>query len=281
MKLVLKKVTKKFKGKTVINEIDLKLSEGVYGLLGPNGAGKTTIFRCITGLYEVNSGVIGFIDTVDGIVDLKSEDIGYLPQKFGVFKNMKVKDFMEYFAVLKNVPKDEIREQVENCLKAVNLEEKINDKVKTLSGGMVRRLGIAQTLLGNPKLILLDEPTTGLDPEERIRFKKIISGISKDKIVIISTHIVEDIDAVCSKVIIMNSGRILACKSKEEMIGSVKSNVYEVEESQLATIEEPYFVIRLNSQGNQVYNRLITKAELPFGKVIPSLEDAYHEFISE
>ena len=274
MKLVLKKVTKKFKGKTVIDEIDLKLS-------GPNGAGKTTIFRCITGLYEVNSGVIGFIDTVDGIIDLKSEDIGYLPQKFGVFKNMKVKDFMEYFAVLKNVAKDERKEQVEECLKAVNLEERINDKVKTLSGGMIRRLGIAQTLLGNPKLILLDEPTTGLDPEERIRFKKIISQISKDKIVIISTHIVEDIDAVCSKVIIMNRGKILACGSKEEMIARVKSNVYEVEESQLTAIKVPYFVIRLKSQENQVYNRLITQAELAFEKVPPSLEDAYHEFVSE
>lgn len=259
--------------------MNIRLSPGIYGLLGANGAGKTTLFRCITGLYEITDGVIGFIDEVDGIVRLKSEDIGYLPQKFGIFKNMSVQDFMEYFATMKRIDKTEIAKEVKRCLEMVNLEERTKDKVKTLSGGMVRRLGIAQAILGDPKVILLDEPTTGLDPEERIRFKKIISKLGNDKIIIISTHIVEDIDALCNKVIIMKKGQVLITGAKEEIIAGMKQSVFEVEEERLYNKEEMYHIIRLQTRGDKVFSRVLTDMEVDGQKVEATLEDAYYEYM--
>ncbi|MBQ5676117.1 MAG: ATP-binding cassette domain-containing protein [Lachnospiraceae bacterium] len=279
MKLVIKNVVKNLGGKRVLDQLFLKMDEGIYGLLGPNGAGKTTLFRCMVGLYEVNKGAIGIIDEVDGIIDLQPHDIGYLPQKFGIFKHMSVQEFMEYFAFVKKVDKDERKNEVERCLKLVNLEDKARNKIKTLSGGMVRRLGIAQALLGDPRFLLFDEPTTGLDPEERVRFKQIISKIALNKIVIISTHIVEDIDAICDKAIIIKNGQVVVSGAKEELIKKMKYHVYEIEEQEGEEVEEPFYDLRFSSRDGKVYRRIITKAQLPKQECKATLEDAYHEFI--
>ena len=171
--LELKNVSMRFGKNTALDDIDLYLEPGVYGLLGPNGAGKTTLMRCIAGILRPFDGKISGAD-----------NIGYLPQKFGMFKELTVLETMEYFAALKNIPRSRYRICAMECLEQVHLAERAKDKVASLSGGMVRRLGIAQTLLGSPSLILVDEPTAGLDPEERLRFKNLISSIRTNRIIL-------------------------------------------------------------------------------------------------
>ena len=212
----IKSLSKKYKKKLVLNNINLKISNGVYGLLGPNGAGKTTFMRCLVNLINFDNGQI--IIQGKNIEKDKSylKQMGYVPQKFGLFEEFTVYEVMEYFYALKNISKKSIKDDIESILNLVNLENKKNDKIKTLSGGMVRRVGIAQALINNPRVIIFDEPTVGLDPEERIRFKNIVSKIKENKIIIISTHIVEDVEAVCDNIIIMNKGNILSVKSSED-----------------------------------------------------------------
>ena len=160
---------KNFKKIKAINNFSVNISQGVYGLLGSNGAGKTTLMRCICGLYQTDSGKI----------ETDIENIGYLPQKFGMFRELTVREMMEYFATLKKIDKSLQKAQIEDSIEKVNLSGRIDDRISTLSGGMVRRVGIAQAILGNPQVVLFDEPTAGLDPEERLRFKNVISRIKK------------------------------------------------------------------------------------------------------
>lgn len=206
--LVLENVTKKFRKREALKGISVRIEEGCYGLLGPNGAGKTTLLRCVLGLYPVSSGSI----SLDG----KPADIGYLPQKFGMFQELTAYDMLYYFAAVKKIPKDRRKSEIENVLALVNLNDRIREKVGKLSGGMQRRLGIAQALLGDPGLIFLDEPTAGLDPEERVRFRDIIGEIRENRTILISTHIVEDVESTCDRVIIMNEGQVLENVTIEE-----------------------------------------------------------------
>ena len=157
--LTVDNLSKSFGKKTVLDNISVQLTHGVYGLLGPNGSGKTTFMRCVAGIYRYNGRII------------TPSNVGYLPQKFGAFRELTVYEVLEYFAELKGIPSNRQGKDIHDCLEDVNLWERHSDKVKTLSGGMIRRLGVAQALLGNPELILVDEPTAGLDPEERLRFK--------------------------------------------------------------------------------------------------------------
>ena len=189
-------VSKNFRRHKAIKGFTCELDKGCYGLLGPNGAGKTTLLRCILGLYPVSEGVVSL---------QKGEQIGYLPQRFGMFH------------AAKKVPKDKREAEIERVLADVNLSEKAEERVGHLSGGMQRRLGIAQAILGDPDILFLDEPTTGLDPEERSHFKEIIRKLAKDdKIIVISTHIVEEVEAVCDRVLIMKDGTLLENVTVEE-----------------------------------------------------------------
>ena len=172
----IKELEVEYKKKKVLKAVDLEVGTGVYGLLGPNGAGKTTLMRCITGILKPYSGEI-----------ICMEKIGYLPQKFGFYKQMTVFETLKFFATLKKVDELEQKEHIMECLKLVHLIERANDKMGTLSGGMVRRVGIAQALLGNPKVMIFDEPTAGLDPEERFRFRQLIRQIREGRCIIIST----------------------------------------------------------------------------------------------
>lgn len=245
MKIIVKNVEKKFGKNKVLNNLTIRFEKGIYGILGPNGAGKTTLLRCIVGIYDIQKGVIGFVDNQGEFCSPGVGVIGYLPQKFGIFKNMSVRDFMLYFAEMKEIDKNLRDKEIEKCLKLVNLEESMKIKVKKLSGGMVRRLGIAQALLGQPEILIFDEPTTGLDPEERMRFKKIISQLGKDRIVIISTHIIEDMEALCDKVIIMKKG--------EKIMEDTISNIVRGRRN---TVDKP-------------------------GKIQSTLEDIYYECVSQ
>lgn len=204
--LQLKQLKKAFRRKEILHGIDAVLENGVYGLLGANGAGKTTLMRCITGYYQYKGEII--LNEKD-VQKTGLWNIGYLPQKFVGYPELKVYQMLEYFCNIKKLPEKQWKDEIERSLLYTNLEEKKNNKIKTLSGGMLRRVGIAQAIIGDPKVILLDEPTSGLDPEERNRFKDVIDNISEGRIVLLSTHIVEDVEACCDKTIVMAGGRVL------------------------------------------------------------------------
>lgn len=218
----LKKVNVSYKRKQVVQQVSFTLDKGACGLLGPNGAGKTTLLRAI-------SGVLPF----EGEIRTKGS-IGYLPQRFGIYNELTVTEAMSYFALLSNVPKLEINEEIKRCLKMTNMEQYSDKRVGKLSGGMLRRLGIAQSFLGHPQVVLLDEPTTGLDPEERMRFKLLIKEIKQDCSILLSTHIVEDVKDICDNVMIMNEGKIL--KEKSEPVIPVAGIIPSVEAFYLSCI---------------------------------------------
>ncbi|MCR5798418.1 MAG: ATP-binding cassette domain-containing protein [Eubacterium sp.] len=206
-------ISKSFKRRNVLNDLSVDFERGCYGLLGPNGAGKTTLIRCILGLYKTDEGSIKVGDDIQ---------IGYLPQNFGMFNELSLKDMMEYFAASKKIPKAKRAEEIEKALTYVNLADRMNDRVSHLSGGMKRRAGIAQAILGNPDVLIFDEPTTGLDPEERARFKEVIKRLREDgKCIIISTHIVDDVEHICDKVVIVKDGHVLINSTVEDVIGKV------------------------------------------------------------
>jgi ABC-2 type transport system ATP-binding protein len=267
----IKNLTMSFKKKEILHDISVTFERGTYGVLGPNGAGKTTLIRCLTGVYPIASDTI--FKSGHDITKLKTygETLGYLPQKFGLFKGMTSVEMMYYFSEMKKIPKEKQKHMVEECLEAVGMEERADDKVRTLSGGMIRRLGIAQALLGNPQVIILDEPTAGLDPEERIRFKNIISKISKDKLIILSTHIVEDVAALCDQVIILADGRIKEIGTGEEIASLADGCVYSVPLEQEDGLEEPYFICQQGEQSLRVLSAKRQPGELQK----PTIEDGY------
>lgn len=273
--LVINNMTKKFGKKTVLNDISFTFENGIYGLLGPNGSGKTTFMRCITGLYKTPKNTIVYKDENEKENANFLSEIGYLPQSFGMFKEITVKEMLELFCNLKNIPKKDSQDNIVAVLKMVNLFNESDTKIGNLSGGMVRRVGIAQALIGDPKIIIFDEPTVGLDPEERLRFKNIISKLSNDKIIIISTHIVEDVEAICNKIIIMNKGNILLSGSNEYIENIAKNKVYIIPENELNKISSPYEVQKRYSENGINYARVLCDDNLEYQKVESTIEDGY------
>ncbi|WP_026834681.1 ABC transporter ATP-binding protein [Eubacterium xylanophilum] len=201
-------LNKSFWRKSILKGITVELDSNCYGLLGPNGAGKTTLIRCILGLYRTKKGSISIAT---------EKCIGYLPQKYGAFRELTVHDALTYFARAKGIPNGECDQEIKRVLELVNLGEEEKKRVGHLSGGMLRRVGIAQALLGNPDIIIFDEPTAGLDPEERMRFNSLINDIKEGKTILISTHIIEDLEETCDRVLVMKNGNIIADKTAEEL----------------------------------------------------------------
>ena len=208
MELVLDRVSKQYQNKIAVDRISTTLRPGVIGLLGENGAGKTTLMRMLCGILKPSSGTITF-EGLDVSEELYRDVLGYLPQDFGYYPNFSGRDFLMYMSALKGIEKPTARRKCDELLCTVNLERVANKKIKTYSGGMKQRLGIAQAVLNNPKILILDEPTAGLDPKERVRFRNLIAELGKDSIVILSTHIVSDIEQIADRILMMKSGQII------------------------------------------------------------------------
>ena len=216
MELVLDRVSKQYQNKIAVDRVSLTLKPGVIGLLGENGAGKTTLMRMICGILRPDSGTITF-DGMDVSEELYRDALGYLPQDFGYYPNFTGKDFLMYMSALKGLDKKTAKRKGEELLKIVNLEGAANKKMKAYSGGMKQRLGIAQAVLNDPKILILDEPTAGLDPKERVRFRNLIAQLGKDAIVILSTHIVSDVEQIADRILLMKKGQFVFDGTMDEI----------------------------------------------------------------
>lgn len=208
MELVIDRLSKQYKNKIVVDRISLTLQKGVYGLLGANGAGKTTLMRMICGILKPTSGTISF-DGMDVTEENYRSILGYLPQDFGYYPEFTGEDFLLYMAALKGIAKLQAKRRAAELLQMVSLQDVAKKKIKTYSGGMKQRLGIAQALLNHPKLLILDEPTAGLDPKERVRFRNLIESLGNESIVLLSTHIVSDIEHIADRVIMIRDGQLI------------------------------------------------------------------------
>ena len=281
-KLEMINVTKSYKHKNANENINLVLESGVYGLLGPNGAGKSTLMKQIVTVTNPTSGKILYNGK-----DIKSLDdeyraiVGYLPQDFDAYKNFKAKDFLMYMAALKGMDKETSKKRVDELLKLVGLSEVSNKLVSKFSGGRKRRVGIAQALLNNPKVLILDEPTAGLDPQERTRFRNLLSQIGRDTIVILSTHIISDIESVAKETIMIKDGKVLLQGTHREILKDMEGKVYSLDtndENLVSEIQNKYKVVSINRGIENISIRFISETKPSYEKIKliePKFEDVY------
>lgn len=288
-RIVLKDVNKYYGKNQALKEINLTIEKGMFGLLGRNGAGKTTLMKVLATLLQANSGEI----SVYGIPISQGSKIrsitGYLPQDFSMYGNMSVYEAMDYLGVLSGLDKNTRKKIIPVLLEKVNLQNNKSTKVKAMSGGMKRRLGIAQAILHDPKVLIVDEPTAGLDPEERVRFRNLLSEIAQDRIVILSTHIVGDVEATCEDIAIMDKGSIMFKGTVAELLCMSKDRIYSanISKMELEEIKKRYIITSVLSQGNHVNVRFIVNSnsiDRPFPgatKCEPNVEDAYMYLMHE
>ena len=276
----IKKVNKFYGRKQALYDIDLTIKQGMFGLLGRNGAGKTTLMKTLAALHKKKSGDI----TICGIPVEKAKEIrsitGYLPQDFSMYPSMTVTESLDYLGALSGMDKKKRAECIPQLLKKVNLSQQKNKKVKALSGGMKRRLGIAQALLHNPKVLIVDEPTAGLDPEERIRFRNLLCEVAEERIVILSTHIVGDIESSCEDLAIMNEGRILWKGTVSQLHDMAKGKVWLIntEKRFVAAVKKEHIVTGSVIHGDNADIRVISDTVPDVQGTVqtePNLEDAY------
>lgn len=286
MKLVIENVSKKYKEKWAVREFSAEMTGGVYGLLGPNGSGKTTLMRMLASILKPTSGRILFDDRDISTLNESYRDLlGYLPQEFGLYQNFTAERFLDYFAKLKGLDKNEAKEKIAEVLALVNLTENKKQKTKTFSGGMKRRLGIAQALLNDPKILVVDEPTAGLDPKERIHFRNLISNISRERIVILSTHIVSDIEFIAKEIFIMDQGVLKERSDLAGLLNGLNGKVWElsVTEAAFASLKGQYKIGNIQRNEDGVKLRLIgdEKPHAQAVEVPATLEDVYLYYFGE
>ena len=274
-------LTKKFGSKTAVDHLDLTLTNGVYGLLGANGAGKTTLMRLLCNIQEPTSGQI-LLDgkEIAGLGEAYRDCLGYLPQQFGYYPEFSALDFLLYISALKGLRESAAQKKSRELLEAVGLSKEGRRRIRTFSGGMKQRLGIAQAMLNDPHILILDEPTAGLDPKERVRFRNLISAFSKDRIVILSTHIVSDVEFIAEEIVMMKSGRVIHFGNPQEITSEIEGQVWECtvpaasakryaaayNTSNLRNISENQTVLRIIADRPPMENAV---------RVQPTLEDLY------
>lgn len=280
MKLTLDRLSKNFRNIIAVDNVSAELTPGVYGFLGANGAGKTTLMQMVCGIVAPTSGEV----LVNGKNNLRLGEkfrdvLGYLPQEFGYTSGFSAKDFMLYIASIKGLDPHFAKRKTNDLLALVNLEDAANHKIRTFSGGMKRRLGIAQALLNDPEILILDEPTAGLDPKERAYFRNIISEMANGKIIIISTHIVSDIEYISDQILIMKKGRLILQGSAESLLPEVDGMVWNVTipQNEWIHFEAHHSIVNSHNQGTVVEARVISNKR-PTEEavaVVPTLEDLY------
>lgn len=278
MELKISRVTKQFSAKIAVDKVSLEMKPGVYGLLGANGAGKTTLLRMICGVLSPDSGEIS-LDRFSVKEEEYRNCLGYLPQEFGYYPNFTAWDFMMYMAALKGIPRNRAKVRIEKLLEAVNLKGSEKKKIAVFSGGMKQRIGIAQALLNNPKLLVLDEPTAGLDPKERVKFRNMISRLGQDRIVILSTHIVSDIEYIADEILLMKEGSILQKGSLQEILEPIQGKVWEckVNPARETQILEQYVVVNMREDTEGAFLRVVGE-QSPSADAVSveaALEDLY------
>lgn len=274
--LVVNNVTKKYGKFTALEDISLEFSGGVYGLLAPNGAGKTTLIKMLTTLLFPTSGEILWggseITKLDG--EYRGL-IGYLPQEFGYYKNYSPRQFLNYLAALKGIDREMAKHKVPELLELVSLGEVMDKKMRKFSGGMIQRVGIAQAMLNDPQILILDEPTAGLDPKERVRFRNLISELSKNRIIILSTHIVSDIETIANHVIMFKDRKLLCNDSPANICNTLRGKVYETWE--IDTVTQPHLLLTQRQEEGHTLVRFVCDTEYKGSarQVTPNLEDVF------
>lgn len=286
MELELRNVSKEFDGVSAVSGVSATMRKGVYGLLGVNGAGKTTLMRMLCTLIRPTAGEILWegSDILEMGADYR-DILGYLPQDFGYYPDLSVTDYMMYIASIKGIRPGAARKRTEQLLRQVGMEKYEKRKMKTLSGGMARRVGIAQAMLNNPKVLVLDEPTAGLDPNERIRFRNLISELAEDRLVLLSTHIVSDVEFIANRIMLMKSGKVFYQGTTEKLLSSMDESVWHctVPKREVNDLVRRYLVGNVKSAPGGAELRILAK-EPPAEQAVreeATLEDAFLLYFGE
>jgi ABC-type multidrug transport system ATPase subunit len=274
--LAVNHVTKKYGTFTALEDITIEFTGGVYGLLSPNGSGKTTLIKMLATLLFPTSGEILWEGMeIAKLGERYREVIGYLPQDFGYYKHQSPRQFLHYLAALKGIDRSAASRKVPELLQLVSLGDVMDTKMRKFSGGMIQRVGIAQAMLNDPKILILDEPTAGLDPKERVRFRNLISELSKDRIVILSTHIVSDIETIANRVIMLKDRKLFCNDSPANICHTLSGKVYETWE--IETVAQPHFPLTQRQEDGRTLVRFVCESGCPEAArpVTPNLEDVF------
>ncbi|MGM0836265.1 MAG: ABC transporter ATP-binding protein [Bacillota bacterium] len=286
--LQIKNLSKHYKESAALDSIDISISNGIFGLLGPNGAGKTTLMRILATLLKPTGGDIWMnAISLTRHPEKVRHMIGYLPQSFHVYPQLTPMEVLDYVAVMKGIRSKSLRKKtIYDLLERVNLQDKANEKVKTLSHGMKQRLGVAQAFIGNPSVVILDEPTVGLDPEERLRFRNLLSLEGKDKAIILSTHVVTDIESSCYEIAVLDRGRLVLDGTVEDLLEEAKEKIWEMDmhKNDLVHLKAENLIYSIKQQqGNFLKVRILTD-EKPFSGAVlttPTLEEGYLSLLGD
>lgn len=281
MELRLEHITKQYKDKLAVDDVSLTLTPGVWGMLGANGAGKTTLMRMIAGIMKPTAGEILYDNiSIQSLGGEYRNIFGYLPQEFGFYPEFTVLSYLEYVAALKGLPKKEAKDKIEALLEQLTLSDVRKKKIVKLSGGMKRRVGIAQALLNDPEVLILDEPTSGLDPGERVRFRNLLSKFAKERIVLISTHIVPDVEYIANQNAVIKNGKIIAVGTTQELVKMVEGKVFRctVSQEEFAKWEQSLRIVNIKNEADGRISLRYLSDEPQTGHEVcadPRLEDLY------